>query len=379
VTDVWVEEAGQYPDPGPIDRLFGILRSAHGVPVQVVLTANPGGAGQHWLRSRYQLVPFPRRPRILERTLDNGVKHKVAVIPARIGDNAVLMQRDPGYIDRLRLVGSPQLVKAWIEGDWTSVEGAFFECWSEAKHVLQPVTLPKEWGRYRAGDWGSASPFCFLWFAVVQDEFKHDGHTLPRGARVCYREWYGTKDPATGGLKGLKLTAEVVGDGIVAREKDDPKLMMGVLDPSAFAWDGGPSVAEGINAKLMHAKLMAFRPADNKRVSSIQGKDRRGPMAGWDQVRQRLVGQDDGKRPMLYFFSSCVACCRTIPVLQHDPLKHEDLDTDSEDHAVDAVRYACMARPWLKPAPRKDEEPKSAYAPYDLGETKYIQGSVKLL
>src|ERR1035437_6062743 len=47
VTDAWVEEAGQFETSGPIDRLFGVLRSAHGVPVQLILTANPGGAGQH--------------------------------------------------------------------------------------------------------------------------------------------------------------------------------------------------------------------------------------------------------------------------------------------------------------------------------------------
>src|SRR6476620_2112718 len=45
VTDAWVEEAGQYPTSTPIDRLFGVLRSAHGVPIQLILTANPGGAG----------------------------------------------------------------------------------------------------------------------------------------------------------------------------------------------------------------------------------------------------------------------------------------------------------------------------------------------
>ena len=61
VTDAWVEEVGQYPDAAPIDRLFGVLRSAHGVPVQLVLTGNPGGSGQHWIKSRYRLAPFPRR------------------------------------------------------------------------------------------------------------------------------------------------------------------------------------------------------------------------------------------------------------------------------------------------------------------------------
>ena len=35
-----------------------------GVPTQMVLTANPGGAGQNWLRERYRLVPFPRGPKV---------------------------------------------------------------------------------------------------------------------------------------------------------------------------------------------------------------------------------------------------------------------------------------------------------------------------
>jgi Phage terminase large subunit len=142
VTDVWIEEAGQYENPGPIDRLFGVLRSAHGVPIQMILTANPGGAGQHWIRARYQLSPLPRQPKVVERILPNGTRHQMAVIPARIGDNQILLRGDPGYIDRLHLVGTEQLVKAWLDGDWTAVDGVFFECWSERLHVLRPVTLP---------------------------------------------------------------------------------------------------------------------------------------------------------------------------------------------------------------------------------------------
>jgi len=34
LSDAAVEEAGNYPMPAPIDRLFGCLRSAHGVPIQ---------------------------------------------------------------------------------------------------------------------------------------------------------------------------------------------------------------------------------------------------------------------------------------------------------------------------------------------------------
>jgi hypothetical protein len=69
-------------------------------------------------------------------------------------------------------------------------------------------------------------------------------------------------------------------------------------------------------------------------------------------VNQRAPIGTDGV-PMLVFFSTCKACIRTIPQLQHDPLKAEDV-AEGADHAADAVRYACMARPWLR-STRPDE------------------------
>jgi Phage terminase large subunit len=106
LTDAWVEEAGQYPSPDPILRLFGALRSSNGVPVQMILTGNPGGPGQSWIRDRYEMVPFPTRPKILERALPDGSKHLVAVIPSRLTDNKILLNSDPGYVGRLHLVGN---------------------------------------------------------------------------------------------------------------------------------------------------------------------------------------------------------------------------------------------------------------------------------
>src|SRR5690606_3323708 len=127
VTDAWVEEAGQYPDPTPIDRLYGVLRSSQGVPVQLILTANPGGAGQQWISQRYGLIPFPAGPKVVTRVLDDGSVHRMAVIPSRIGDNQILLRADPGYLTRLRMVGGAALVRAWLEGDWSAIEGAFFD------------------------------------------------------------------------------------------------------------------------------------------------------------------------------------------------------------------------------------------------------------
>ena len=110
---------------------------------------------------------------------------------------------------------------------------------------------------------------------------------------------------------GLKLTAEEVADGIKERERQDPKIAYGVLDPSAFAVDGGPSIAE----RMARAGVW-FRAADNKRVSKL------GALSGWDQLRSRLVGDADG-RPMLFVFSSCADIIRTLPALQHTPTKRK--------------------------------------------------------
>lgn len=345
LTDAWVEEAGQYADPAPIDRLFGALRSAEGVPIQMILTGNPGGVGQHWLAARYKLIPFPSSPSIVTRELPNGAKHSAAVIPSRITDNKVMLASDPEYINRLQLVGSPALVRAWLEGDWSAIEGAFFPEWSEAKHVIQPFEIPAHWTRFRSGDWGSARPFSIGWWAVVSDEFLLGDRSrrLPRGAMVRYREWYGASAPNV----GLKLTAEQVAAGIVERERHEPRdirgedgIIYGVLDPAAFASDGGPSIAE----RMAHPPNgVLWRRADNARVS------RNGALGGWDQVRARLVG--DGERPAMYFFSTCRDSIRTLPALQHDRAKAEDVDTDSEDHAPDEIRYGCMSRPYVTDLP----------------------------
>src|SRR5262245_23782145 len=358
ITDAWVEEAGQYPASAPIDRLFGVLRSTQHVPVQLILTANPGGAGQHWLRERYALHPFPRGPKILSSTLPNGQVHQVAVIPSRIRDNQILMQRDPGYIGRLHMVGSADLVRAWLDGDWTAIEGAFFDCWSERKHVVHPFEVPAGWLRFRSGDWGSAVPFSFGWWAVASDQFKTaEGVWIPRGCLVRFREWYGML-PGKPNV-GLKMHAEKVGEGLRDRErKDQTKPEYGVLDPSAFKQDGGPSIAERIGREVG----IWFRPADNSRVPA------RGAMGGWDQMRGRMLGDADG-RPMIVCFSTCTASIRTIPGLQHDPDRPEDLDTDTEDHAADDWRYACMSRPWIAQA-EEQEKPKyeSGYRPYRAPE-----------
>jgi hypothetical protein len=59
---------------------------------------------------------------------------------------------------------------------------------------------------------------------------------------------------------------------------------------------------------------------------------------------------------MMYVFENCKAFIRTIPALQYDDHKVEDLDTDGEDHVADEVRYFCMSRPIKERIPTKLDE-----------------------
>lgn len=333
ISDACVEEAGNYPDSRPIDMLFGALRSKEHVPVQMILTANPGGAGHQWIKHRY-IDPAPLGMEILRRTLPNGQQsHEYVYIPSRVTDNRILMESDPGYVSRLNLVGSSELVRAWLEGDWSVIAGAFFPEWSLARHVVQPHALPAHWMRFRAMDWGSARPFSVGWYAVSDG----DDTRYPRGALIRYREWYGWSGEPN---KGARMTAEEVAKGIKDRDAGD-KISYSVIDPAAFAQNGGPSIAETMSAHGVH-----FAPADNRRIGTL------GAVGGWDQVRARLRGTDDDA-PMLYVFATCTHLIRTLPAMQHDDKRAEDIDTDGEDHAVDELRYACMSRPYVKDAPSK--------------------------
>jgi hypothetical protein len=312
---------------------------------RIICGANPGGIGHQFVKMTFidgvEPMKVSRAPKS-----EGGMLRQY--IPARLEDNPSMAANDPGYEDRLMGLGSEAMVRAMRFGDWNIIEGAFFDNFNERKHVVKPFAIPADWLRFRAGDWGSAKPFAFGWYAVASDDHRlPDGRVIPRGALVKYREWYGVHVDAERRFvpdKGMKLTAEDVGKGVKERDGDD-KIAYGVLDPAAFSEDGGPSIAERMGNKGAY-----FDRADNARVAQ------RGAMGGWDQMRSRLTGDEDG-RAMLFFFETCIHSLRTIPALQHDEDRPEDLDTTAEDHAADETRYACMSRPWTRPA-ANDDKPK---------------------
>jgi hypothetical protein len=355
-TRVYVEEIGNFPSPAPIMKLMATLRSGAGVPCGFRATGNPGGPGHQWVKARY-IDPAPGGWSIITSTFENPfngekVTRERVYIPSRLSDNPYLGSE---YVANLHMSGSPQLVKAWLEGDWNVVAGAYFAEFGP-QHIIKPFQIPPSWPRFRSGDWGSAKPFSFGWWAVA-DGSNH----FPRGALIRYREYYGVNVKPTGEIEpnvGLKLPANEVGARIAELDGDDKiNNAASVLDPSAFSSDGGPSIAERIY--LGSNKRVMFRRADNKRVRGD------GPIGGWDQVRARLIGEEG--RPMVYMFETCTHLIRTLPALQHDEIHPEDVDTEGEDHAPDECRYACMSRPYL---PSNVPKPDPTFPGLSIGGVK---------
>ncbi len=330
---VYIEEVTNFASPAPINKLKATLRSASGVPTGMRLTGNPGGPGHSWVKKRY-IIPAPAGYEIITEAEDFVIDGKTTTvtlsrvfIPSKISDNALLLTNDPAYLMRLKQSGSEALVKAWLEGNWDIIDGAFFDEWDESLHVIDTESflriMNRHMTKFRSFDWGSAKPFSVGWNAVLDKDYRVDGRFLPKGAIVRYREWYGAKGVNT----GLKMTAADVAEGILHREIGE-HIHYGVADPAIFIRNGGPSIAEAM------AKVGCnWRAADNKRIP------------GWSQLRGRLVGENGV--PMYYVTDECAEARRLIPIIQHDEKDAEDIDTDAEDHLLDEVRYGVMSRPYL--------------------------------
>ena len=311
-SDCAIEEAGNYSDPSPIWKLFGALRGKGGG--QIILTFNPGGVGHGWLKELF-IKPAPKGMKLLKKELPNGASFDYIYIPSRVHDNQILLARDPEYINRLHMVGSPELVRAWLEGDFEIHEGSYFPEFS-SKHIIAPFNVPKHWPRYLGYDWGYRSPFAAVWGAVSSGRDDRGNEVpYPKGSIVVYREMWGK---GVDNVEQANRIASVsVGENPIA-----------VADPSIFSHEGGPSINDQFTQVFSKYKHPAFRAADNDRLS------------GWSQIRQRLVSNP----PLLYIFATCPYLLETLPSMSIDKRNPEDLDTSGNDHAVDALRYMCKAR-----------------------------------
>ena len=303
---------------------------------RILNSSNPGNIGHNWVKKDfvdfgpYKIKQMPAR--------DGGMKR--IFIPALAVDNPTLTENDPTYMDKLEGLGNPALVKAMKEGDWNIVSGGMFDDkWTEAVHVIADFPIPYTWKIFRAFDWGSSKPFSVGWYAVCNgtDAVMADGNerSFVRGSLIRIAEWYGCTGEAD---EGIKLTATEIAQGIIERENTYKALkgrniIPGPADSSIFAKDRGE--AQNSIAEDMEDEGVFWERADKTPGSRING---------WEIIRTRLDAalKANPEKECLYFFESCRNAISILPILPRDENNSDDLDTKSEDHIADELRYACL-------------------------------------
>ncbi len=301
------------------DFLKSRLRANKSLNVKpfVRCTSNPGGVGHAFVKSYFIDVAPPYEiytTTVKSEILDKVLTVKRQYIPALVTDNPHINDE---YI--FELENKPKALRdAFLLGKWDAFEGQVFSEWLNDSdhyedrvntHVITPFALNPEFKRYRSFDFGYSRPFSVLWWAVDT-----------KGVAYLYKEWYG----ASGDNVGIKLTPSQIAIGILERDKGD-SICASFADPSIWDSSRGDSVA-----LQMEKEGVFFLPGDNARLS--------GKMALHDRFKL-----DESGKPSLYVFSTCRQVIRTIPALCYDPFAPEDIDTNSEDHIYDAMRYFLMS------------------------------------
>jgi phage terminase large subunit len=154
---VWMEEATQFTEDD-FNELSARVRGRAMGWRQIILGTNPD-APNHWINKRLII---------------GGEAH---VYYSHAEDNTYNPKDYIGTLDRLTGVLALRLRK----GQWTQAEGAVYDIYSDAVHLVDPFPIPQTWRRIRVIDFGFTNPFVCQWWTIDPD-----------GRMYLYREIYMT-------------------------------------------------------------------------------------------------------------------------------------------------------------------------------------------
>lgn len=321
-TLLMIDEAGQYASPDLLDMLRSNLRGPKNIPIRVVIAANPGGPGHHFLAKRYVFASnAPWKPFHEPRSKRNWI-----YAPSTFDKNQFI-DRDQ-YRDQLESAcpSDPELLRAWLYGDWAVNRGAYFAaCLDERRNAIEPWGNAPEWDCWLAHDFGSSAP-SVTYLMAMSPGAEHEGKWYPRGSIVAFDELAAVRRDNPN--KGLDWTASTTAEAITEMCHRWGVKAKGVADDACFARTGHGS---GSIAQEFARKGVYFRPA--KKADRI---------TGWQLMRRLLTDAGKPDVPGLYVSRSCEYFWLSVPTLARDQKRVEDLDSSGPDHAADAMRYGLM-------------------------------------
>ncbi len=280
---------------------------------RIYSTTNPGGVGHGWYRKRF-IEPWQR-----------GAETETRFIAARVTDNR---WNNPEYIQVLQGLSGWQR-RAWLDGDWDIAAGQFFTTLRREVHVVEDFddTRAREW--WAALDYGYAHYTVCLLGCTDGDGnvFVVDEH--------AERLWLPQRHaPAIKAMLARHRIAN--GRWAMADGKIETRpLELGDLKRFVAGADVFSRQSDGTTIAAQYARVgINLRAANMDRVN------------GWAELLTRLGDVESGIRPTLFFHKRCARLIETLPALQHDPNRPEDVlkvDADEEgvggDDCADCLRY----------------------------------------
>jgi hypothetical protein len=274
---------------------------------RIYSTTNPGGVGHGWYRAKF-IVPFQEKR-----------ETETRFIPARVTDNR---WNNPEYIRVLENLTGWQK-RAWLDGDWDIAAGQFFTTLRREVHVVE------DFDETRVVEWFAALDYGFAHFTVVLLGCRDGDGNIFIVDEHAERLWLPQRLATA--IKAM-LARHKIGERKLAVE--DLKRFVAGADVFSRQSDGTTIAAQ-------YSRLgITLRCANTDRVN------------GWAEILQRFgepnvgLAPDAYTRPTLFIHKRCGRLIETLPTLQHDPNRPEDvlkIDADEDgiggDDAADALRY----------------------------------------
>lgn len=263
-------------------------------------STNPGGVGHAWYKALF-VVPFRDH-------CESGTRF----IPATVDDNPLV---DSDYRKRLG-ENTGWRLRAYRFGDWEIAAGQYFSNWRFDVHVKEFATQDG-WRKWGALDYGFNHPMAFGLFA--QDG---DGHVY-----------------VVDELRERKLLPGAQADLIKGRA-------------GMYGWPAPLLVYAGHDVfaqKGQDARTIAVQYAEKGVPLQYANIDR---VNGAARVLQLLGDVERKIAPKITIHPRCRRLIETLPVMEHDPNRPEDVlkvDVDEDgnggDDMYDMLRYGVMGAP----------------------------------